>query len=310
MPGLVLSRSGRALPLPPTAMRFMREDDERLIAVADELAGLLVEHGLSADGSVLDIGSGYGRLALGILHSLDYRGRYLGFDILPRHVAWCAATITPTFPMMRFEHLDIRNERYNPAGSLDPATVGFPAASAQTEFCALFSVFTHLHRPVVERYLHEIHRVLRPGGTAVTTWFLFDAARLPAITSNAATYPMVHELDAGQPIRRRRRTPAGHRLRRGRRPGLGGRGTPRCRLDRPRNVGRRARAHLPGSRRAPAGGGRPRGRADAPGPVAPNAGQGGGAARSPPSRGRTAAPALGSGSSRPGHDRATTRLTG
>ena len=176
-------------------MRFMREDDERLIAVGDELAGLLVEQGLTADGSVLDVGSGYGRLALGILHSLDFRGRYLGFDILPRHVAWCAQTITPAFPTMRFAHLDIRNERYNPAGMLDPATVGFPAPSARTGFCALFSVFTHLHRPVVERYLHEIHRVLEPGGTAVTTWFLFDAARLPTITSSAATYPMVHVLD-------------------------------------------------------------------------------------------------------------------
>ncbi len=177
-------------------MRFMREDDERLIAVGDELAGLLIEHGLTPDGSVLDIGSGYGRLALGILHSLDYRGRYLGFDILARHVAWCASTITPAFPMMRFKHLDILNERYNPAGTLDPTTVGFPAPSAQTDFCALFSVFTHLHRPVVERYLHEIHRVLRPGGVAVTTWFLFDDARLPAATSSAATYPMVHVLDA------------------------------------------------------------------------------------------------------------------
>jgi SAM-dependent methyltransferase len=60
----------------------------------------------------------------------------------------------------------------------------------------LFSVCTHLYREEIERYLLEIRRVLRPGGVAVTTWLLFDAARLPRVTSSAARYPMVHELDA------------------------------------------------------------------------------------------------------------------
>ena len=291
-------------------MRFMREDDERLIAVGDELAGLLIEHGLTPDGSVLDIGSGYGRLALGILHSLDYRGRYLGFDILARHVAWCASTITPAFPMMRFKHLDILNERYNPAGTLDPTTVGFPAPSAQTDFCALFSVFTHLHRPVVERYLHEIHRVLRPGGVAVTTWFLFDDARLPAATSSAATYPMVHVLDAVS-----RYTEADNPLRaiafdEDAVRGWAAARTPRGRVDRPRDMGGRARAHVPGPRRAASGTGRRRGRADAQGAAARAAGQGDGASRPRAPGGRLAAPAQGPGPPRPGRDRATTGLTG
>jgi SAM-dependent methyltransferase len=176
-------------------MRFMREDDRRLIDIGDGLASLLVEHGLTADSTVLDVGCGYGRLALGLLHSTDYRGPYLGFDILKRQIKWCRQTLTPIYPALTFRHLDIRNERYNPGGKLEPTEARFPVRSATTDMCALFSVFTHLYRPVVEHYLTEIHRVLRPGGVAVTTWLLFDEARLPAVTSNAAAHPMLHVLD-------------------------------------------------------------------------------------------------------------------
>lgn len=187
--------SGRPLPLPPAKLRFMGENDEQLIQVGDELAGLLVAYGLTADSAVLDVGCGYGRLALGILHATDHRGPYLGFDILRRQIEWCRTTISLTFPTMRFEHLDIRNGRYNPGGTIDPTKASFPARSASTDVCALFSVCTHLYRPDIERYLDEIRRVLRPGGVAITTWFLFDEARLPQATSSAATYPMVHVLD-------------------------------------------------------------------------------------------------------------------
>jgi SAM-dependent methyltransferase len=78
---------------------------------------------------------------------------------------------------------------------LEPTKASFPARSASTDVCALFSVFTHFYRSDIEHYLDEIRRVLRPGGVAVTTWFLFDEARLPHATSSAATYPMVHILD-------------------------------------------------------------------------------------------------------------------
>jgi SAM-dependent methyltransferase len=173
----------------------MGENDEQLIDVGDELAGLLVDFGMTKDSAVLDVGCGYGRLALGILHATDHRGSYLGFDILARQIDWCQTTISPSFPKMRFVHLDIRNGRYNPRGTIEPTEASFPARSASTDVCALFSVCTHLYRPDIERYLDEIRRVLRPGGVAITTWFLFDEARLAHATSSRATYPMIHILD-------------------------------------------------------------------------------------------------------------------
>ena len=192
---LARSTSGAPLPLPPAALRFMGEDDEKLIRIGDELAGLLVEHGMDGTARVLDVGCGYGRLALGILHATEYRGRYLGFDVLVRQIAWCRENITPVYPNFEFRSIDIRNERYNPQGSIDPAMTTFPVERGETDLCAVFSVFTHLYRPVVERYLAEIRRILRPDGIAVTTWLVFDAARLPAVASDAAAYPMRYALD-------------------------------------------------------------------------------------------------------------------
>jgi SAM-dependent methyltransferase len=174
----------------------MGEDDVKLVAVGDSLAALLLAHGMTPDSAVLDVGCGYGRLAIGLLHGTDHRGPYLGFDILRRHITWCRDTVSPVFPTVRFRLLDVRNDRYNPKGTIDAARVSFPTRSGQTDVCAVFSVFTHLFRPDIERYLGEIHRVLRPGGVAVTTWFLLDDARLAAAISPAAMYPMIHELDA------------------------------------------------------------------------------------------------------------------
>lgn len=205
---MVHARSGQPIPLPPEKLRFMNENDEQLIQVADELAGLLVSYGLTDSSSVLDVGCGYGRLAMGLLHATDHHGPYLGFDIQARSIDWCQSALTPLFPSMRFVHLDVRNGRYNPKGTIDPTTMSFPARSASIDACALISVFTHFYRADIERYMAEIRRVLRPGGFAVVTWFLFDEARLPRATSSEATYPMIHELDAetrytkeGDPLR-------------------------------------------------------------------------------------------------------------
>ncbi len=192
----VRTRSGIELQLPPQNLRFMGDTDESFVAFGSSLAALLVENGLHAKSSVLDIGSGYGRLAIGLLVSTDFDGRYLGFDILKRHVRWCRAAITPSFPTVRFALLDIRNSRYNPRGKIEPEAVSFPTHSRAFDLCAVFSVFTHQHRTNIERYLAEIRRVLRPGGSAVTTWFSFDDERLPAVVSPECAYPMVHVIDA------------------------------------------------------------------------------------------------------------------
>ena len=183
------------LPLPPDNLRFMGEDDERLLSIGRELAATLVDHGLAPRSRVLDVGCGYGRLALGLVAEGVHEGDYLGFDILKRHITWCSDTLTPVHPRLRFKHVDAHNPRYNPAGTLDADKIHFPAGIGTVDVAAVFSVFTHLYRPTVAHYLAELRRVLRPGAVAVTTWLLWDENRLEATQSDACAYPLNFELD-------------------------------------------------------------------------------------------------------------------
>jgi SAM-dependent methyltransferase len=178
------------LPIPPPHLRFMQESDERFIATARSLTGALASNGLQPTSDVLDVGSGYGRLAVGLMDRSEFTGTYLGFDILERHVEWCTGVISAADGRFQFRHLDLLNERYNPTGTMDPSEAVFPAADSSVDVCALFSVFTHLYRPTIERYLQEIARVLRPGGVAVTSWLLFDDERLAAVMSDTSSYPL------------------------------------------------------------------------------------------------------------------------
>ncbi|HEX7343207.1 MAG TPA: class I SAM-dependent methyltransferase [bacterium] len=170
------------LPLPPQALRFMNESDERFLKTREEFLRILRQCGFGANSSVLDIGCGYGRLAYGIIANMDFRGQYLGVDILPKHVQWCSDAITPEHGNFQFEVLNIHNACYNPRGLFDARTYRFKISDATFDYGALFSVFTHMYEPEIRNYLGEIKRILKPGGTCVSTYFLFDEARLPAIT--------------------------------------------------------------------------------------------------------------------------------
>jgi SAM-dependent methyltransferase len=195
----VTLRGGRPLhdpPLPPAGLRFMQEDDTRLVSTGDELADLVLQYQprrlARRHLTILDVGCGYGRLATGLSRSRHFHGSYLGFDLLPRHLGWCQENLTAHDPRLRFLHVDLHNGRYNPTGTLDPDAEPFPVPDDGVDECALFSVFTHLYRETIEHYLREIARVLHPGGTAVTTWLLFDEDRLAAVTAESSSYPLVH----------------------------------------------------------------------------------------------------------------------
>ena len=179
--------------LPPRNIRFMGEDDDTFVQTARDLADLLYHHGLGTDSRLLDVGSGYGRLAFG-LQDTGYAGRYLGFDILPKHVQWCRKNLADG-DRYRFRHLDVINDRYNPGGTIPADQVRFPCGDGSQTFLALFSVFTHFYEADIRRYLDEFARVLVPGGTAAATFFLYDDARLATVTDPGQRYPLVHELN-------------------------------------------------------------------------------------------------------------------
>jgi SAM-dependent methyltransferase len=197
------------LPMPPAKLIFMDEDEDGFRRNGEEIVVDLEDlcH-LRPDSVVLDVGSGYGRVA----HALwrhGYQGRYLGLELLPRHVTWCAETLTPASGgVFQFTHLDIANARYNPGGRVRAEDVTLPAGDASVEIGVLTSVFTHMYPREVERYLGELARVLRPAGRVYVTFFVIDerwaetalGGGLGGITMEHVLQPGVRYYNADDPL--------------------------------------------------------------------------------------------------------------
>ncbi len=156
--------------LPPLRLRDVGGGDFRRIG--EELAAMLIRHGLKPEHRVLDVGCGVGRVALPLTRSIT-TGSYDGFDIVKRWIRWCRRHITPAHPNFRFTHANVYNSHYNRRG-VPAAQFRFPYDDASFDFVFATSVFTHLDPAAARNYLREAQRVLRPGGTLLATFFLID----------------------------------------------------------------------------------------------------------------------------------------
>jgi SAM-dependent methyltransferase len=158
--------------LPPLRLRGdVGVGDFRSIGEASRK--LLIRHGLRPDYRVLDIGSGIGRVAIPLTAYLSATGSYEGFDVIRPWVRWCQRRVTPSHPNFRFTHVAVSNSHYG-RGGVDPSQFSFPYDDASFDFVFAMSVFTHMHLEGVRRYISEAHRVLRPGGTFVASFFLAE----------------------------------------------------------------------------------------------------------------------------------------
>jgi len=118
--------------------------------------------------TVVDVGCGNGRVAIALS---DHQVQYLGLDSMQECVDHCRRCFAD-WPGFRFEHLDVRNDRYSPDGREDGATVQLPAKDGRADAVICESLFTHLSNPeAAANYAKEVYRVLRPGGRAWLTWF-------------------------------------------------------------------------------------------------------------------------------------------
>ena len=149
--------------------------DGDFAAVGEEFLAYFRElGGLTPTDDVLDVGCGAGRMAIPLTAFLD-GGSYRGFDVMAPLVHSCRRRIGTRFPAFRFDHLDVYNGKYNAGGSIAPDELRFPYDDDAFDFAFATSVFTHMLRQDVERYLGELARVLRPGGCALVTWYLVSA---------------------------------------------------------------------------------------------------------------------------------------
>jgi SAM-dependent methyltransferase len=140
--------------------------------------------------SVLELGCGVGRDAIPLIEMIGQKGYYLGTDIDRETINWCREHITKQHPNFRFEFFDIRNELYNPEGRLETSECPIPSEDDSFDLVILQSVFTHLPEEDIAFYMSEFSRVLRPGGTLYSTFFLLDEETLLRIrNSKFATFP-------------------------------------------------------------------------------------------------------------------------
>lgn len=139
------------------------------------LKSMIDDAGLQKDAVILDVGCGYGRIALPLTKYLSKSARYEGFDILPGEIAWATRHVTSQYPNFHFQLANIHNKYYHIEGQLTAREYRFPFDDGTFDFVCLHSVFTHLLRLDLEHYLSEISRVLKPGGMTHITYFLMSS---------------------------------------------------------------------------------------------------------------------------------------
>jgi len=138
-----------------------------------ELAGLQPQH------RVLDIGSGIGNLAVGLIGFLQ--GTYDGIEVHTEAVDWCRRAITPRYPTFRFHHADLASGAYNPGGQVTSAAYRFPFRDASFDAIFLGSVYTHLLPDDTAHFVREVARLLAPGGFCVASYYLVNDERREAL---------------------------------------------------------------------------------------------------------------------------------
>lgn len=139
---------------------------------------LLRQYGqLQPTDQVVEIGCGSGRSAIALSDFLQ-PGHYLGFDIDSPSLNACRSNAKLMQKNFRFELIDVRNELYNPTGSIEASAYRFPYPDGDADFIFMFSVFTHMLPADVASYIREIGRMLKTGGHCFATVFLMDHGHL------------------------------------------------------------------------------------------------------------------------------------
>lgn len=191
--GVDVLRGRRRSDLPSRYLRGLSGRGDPIVIGAAYRRFLIDLAGLRPDSRMLDVGCGYGRMALPLL---DYvtDGSYDGFDVISENVQWCETNITAKRANFRFAWCDVRNGLYNPQGRWSPADYTFPYDDESFDVALLSSVFTHIRPAGMRRYVSELARVLEPGGRCLSTFFLLNDEARHLLARRGGTVRFPHSL--------------------------------------------------------------------------------------------------------------------
>lgn len=144
-------------------------------AVARHYGQVLDVRSLPDDAQILDLGCGFGRVAMELTRQLRPGQRYIGLDPSVEGIEWAQRHIGSRHPNFTFERIDVRSQPYNPDGTQSGNDFRFPFDNGSLDLVFMISVLTHVDLPTVETYLREAARTLKPAtGRLVSTIFLLD----------------------------------------------------------------------------------------------------------------------------------------
>ena len=142
--------------------------------------------GIEPHHDVFEIGCGIGRDAMWLSKVLT-SGSYTGVDIIADSIDWCRLNISKKHSNFSFFHFDVADSLHNPNGKMPVDCFRFPRPDNSVDRIFAFSVFTHMYADQIEHYLAECARILRPGGRAFLTIFLYNDAVLESAARHANT---------------------------------------------------------------------------------------------------------------------------
>ena len=169
--------------MPPLGLIYTGGGD--FIKQGQEWKEFFIDNGLLPHHHFLDIGSGIGRIAIGLTHYLT--GRYQGFEAMEIGQTWCEENITPRFSNFSFTYVPLHNDLYNSSG-IDAASYSFEYAKESFDFGCAISVFTHMVDTEVQNYLEQTNKVLQMNGRLVATFFVLDDESRSVMTQQSGFY--------------------------------------------------------------------------------------------------------------------------
>ncbi|MCM3881610.1 MAG: class I SAM-dependent methyltransferase [Vicinamibacterales bacterium] len=155
---------------------------------------LIARAHMTPSAAVLDVGCGNGSVSRALTQVLTPAGQYEGVDVNGASISWLQERYRG-FPNFHFSHADVYNKMYNPGGRLTAGDYRFPFADSAFDLVLLKSVFTHMMPVDVRKYIHEIDRVLKPGGRAVITYFLLNDESRLFIARGQDVHHLTHEYE-------------------------------------------------------------------------------------------------------------------
>lgn len=136
--------------------------------------------------NVLEVGCGIGRDAIPLSEVLDPEATYLGVDIIRDSIEWCSQNIGRRHPNFGFVHYDVQDQLHNPTGTMATTDIRFPLPTGSVDRVIGQSVFTHMFEKNIIHYLKEFHRVLRPDGLVMVSFFVVDEPKLRHVRGHEA----------------------------------------------------------------------------------------------------------------------------